>query len=73
MKKRLRKKLEKRVGCMHYNDARRELLVRAIKHLHPDAEMIIITTSKRGGAILNIETCSGVVPTAMSMGGSSNE
>ena len=69
MKKRLKKKLEKRVGCMHYDDARRKLLIRAIKRVHPEAELIVITTSKRGGKITNIQIATGVYPAGISMGG----
>lgn len=68
MKKRLKNKLEKRAGCMHYSDARMELLIRAIKRLHPNVEMIVFTTSKRG-TIMDITMCCEIVPTAVSVGG----
>lgn len=67
MKKRLKKKLERRVGCMHYNDARRKLLIRAIKRGHPEAEWIVITTSKSGRMITDIQIASGVYPSGISM------
>jgi hypothetical protein len=73
MNKRIRKKLEKRAGCMHYNDARRELLIRAIKRLNPEVEMIVFTTSKSGRAIIDITTYCDIIPTSVSVGGSSNE
>lgn len=68
MKKRLKKKLEKRAGRMHYNDARRELLVRAIKRSHPNVGLIVFTTSKRG-TIMDIKTYCDIVPTSVSVGG----
>ena len=61
MKKRLKKKLEKRAGRMHYSDARMELLMRAIRRAHPDADAIIIETSKSGRCIEKITTCIGPV------------
>lgn len=61
MKKRLRKKLEKRAGRMHYSDARMELLIRAAKRVHPDTAMVIITTSKSGRHIEKITACVGPV------------
>ena len=61
MKKRLKKKLEKRVGRMHYSDARMELLIRAIKRVHPDTSMVIITTSKSGRCVEKITACIGPV------------
>lgn len=74
MKRRLKKKLEKRAGRMHYSDARMELLIRAIKRAYPDTGMVIITTSKSGRCIEKITACIGpVYPSGMSTGGSSNE
>ena len=61
MKKRLKKKLEKRAGRMHYSDARMELLMRAIRRAHPDAGAIIITTSKSGRRVEKITACIGPV------------
>lgn len=73
MKKRLKNKLEKRAGCMHYSDARMELLIRAIKRSHPNVGLIVFTTSKRG-TIMDIKTYCDIVPTSVSVGGgSSNE
>lgn len=66
MKKRLKKKLEKRAGCMHYSDARMELLIRAIKRAHPDTSMIVITTSKSGRCVEKITACIGPVPVYLS-------
>ena len=67
MKKRLKKKLEKRAGRMHYSDARMELLIRAIKRVHPDTGMVIITTSKSGRRVEKITACLGpVYPSGMS-------
>lgn len=74
MKKRLKKKLEKRAGRMHYSDARMELLIRAIKRVHPDTGMVIITTSKSGRHIEKISACIGpVYPSAMSMSNQSDQ
>lgn len=61
IKKRLKKKLEKRAGRMHYSDARMELLMRAVRRAHPDAGAIIIETSKSGRCIEKITTCIGPV------------
>lgn len=67
MKKRLKKKLEKRAGRMHYSDARMELLIRAIKRAHPDTGMVVITTSKSGRCVEKITACIGpVYPSGMS-------
>lgn len=74
MKKRLKKKLAKRAGRMHYSDARMELLIRAIKRVHPDTGMVIITTSKSGRRIEKISACIGpVYPSAMSMSNQSDQ
>lgn len=62
MKKRIKKKLEKRCRCFHYSDARRKLLIRAIKRKHPEAELIVIKTSKRGRKILGVQIATGVCP-----------
>lgn len=61
IKKRLKKKLEKRAGRMHYSNARMELLMRAVRRAHPDADAIIIETSKSGRSIEKITTCIGPV------------
>lgn len=67
MKKRLKKKLKKRAGCMHYSDAHMELLIRAIKRVHPDTSMVVITTSKSGRRVEKITACIGpVYPSGMS-------
>jgi hypothetical protein len=74
MKKRLKKKLEKRAGRMHYSDARMELLIRAIRRVHPDTGMVIITTSKSGRCIEKITACIGpVYPSGMSMSNPSDQ
>lgn len=74
MKKRLKKKLEKRAGRMHYSDARMELLIRAIKRVHPDTGMVVITTSKSGRRIEKITACIGpVYPSGMSTGNQSDQ
>jgi len=61
MKKRLKKKLEKRAGRMHYSDARIELIIRAIKRVHPDTSMVIIVASKSGRCVEKITACIGPV------------
>lgn len=61
IKKRLKNKLEKRAGRMHYSDARMELLMRAVRRAHPDADAIIIETSKSGRCIEKITACIGPV------------
>lgn len=65
MKKRIKKKLKKRLGCRHYRDLKMTLIVNAVKRKYPDANTIIVSTSKRGKNIKKVTACFGVVPSSV--------
>lgn len=62
MNKRIKNKLKKRLGCRHYCDLKMTLIVKAVKQEYPDADMIVVSTSKSGKNIEKVTACFGVVP-----------
>jgi hypothetical protein len=65
MNKRICKKLHKRLNCFHYRDAKLRALIRSIKNIHPDAELVVLETSKTGRCINKVYIGINVYPASI--------
>lgn len=62
MNRRVKKKIDKRVGIRKYSEFKRHRLIRVIKKLYPDTGMIVVETSRSGRSVKRIAVCSNIIP-----------